>query len=247
MRKLTIVDALKLEHNEAVPSISGTIEKVWDYKTGEGEYGPWSFQNFTMKDGTGKIKCVLSNREEVTPSRAEGRNVFMQCIESKKHGLTGLKIEDKAFKSKDGSSVKEKALKITGSAEVIFVQDDPNIVEDRTKKIADDSCSIHPEPTAVQRYSGLSDAKKSINQHANLYLQCYMTVETMIVPEVKRLTGRDLDSAQKQAASSSLFITADRKGMAVFFPDYSPTSMQAKSMGEKHLEEGGEDSDSLPY
>lgn len=240
MRKLTISDALNLGHNEAVPSISGTIEKVYDYKTGEGEFGPWSFQNFQMTDGTGKVKCVLSNRDEITTERYQGQNVFMQCIESKKHGLTGLKMEEKTFKSKEGKEVHEKVLKITGSADFIVALDTPQAVEDRTKKMADDSCAVRPETTIVQRNGGLSEAKKSINQHANLYLQCYMTVETMIVPEVKRLTGRDLDSAQKQAASSSLFITADRKGMAVFFPDYSPTSMQAQSTTQ-------EAADDLPY
>jgi len=81
--------------------VEGVIENVYDRSTGEGEFGEWSLQNIMLADSTGKIKCVLKNRDELGKA-CEGKYVkFSSNFNEKANKKVGVKIALNVYKGKE--------------------------------------------------------------------------------------------------------------------------------------------------
>jgi len=88
MRTLTIEQINELEHGEIIPSFQGRITKVFDQKTGEGNYGPWHLQ--TMMVGEGQHEISVTWTGEDTFNDWEGALVAFECSENKQGKLVGI-------------------------------------------------------------------------------------------------------------------------------------------------------------
>lgn len=112
------------EDADNVKCIKGTITKLFDAKKGQGDSGDWEYQNGEFKDENGdSIKICFSKCSQ--PKGARGRPVVITSIKSEQHGWLGIKVEDKSYE-KDGEPVKERTLKITPSAEIVFKGEAPS-------------------------------------------------------------------------------------------------------------------------
>jgi hypothetical protein len=58
MQTLTIADIEQLSNGEIVPRFCGTVAKVYEQKSGPGQFGPWFLQNMVVTDGTGEITAT---------------------------------------------------------------------------------------------------------------------------------------------------------------------------------------------
>lgn len=68
------------KHGDALASVSGMLENVWERKTGVTKGRPWSIQNLMLKDATGTIKVTLFGRKECS-SNMEGKQVeLLNCL-----------------------------------------------------------------------------------------------------------------------------------------------------------------------
>lgn len=112
----TIADVLDMrrphDEGDVIGSISGKIKKVWDYRTGQGKHGDWSFQNLELVDGRDSIKIVLKDREELSARDWEGLNVIISSTDGK-NGWTGVKAKDDEYKGKVN-----RICWVTGSADI---------------------------------------------------------------------------------------------------------------------------------
>lgn len=100
----TVADVLDLrlrepEEGDVIGSVSGRIQKVWDWKDGDGKYGRYSFQNIELVDGRDTIKVVLKDRDELNERDWKGAQVIISSTEGKK-GYTGVKAKDDVYKGK---------------------------------------------------------------------------------------------------------------------------------------------------
>lgn len=77
------------------PSVTVTIEKVFPYKSGESDNGPWSFQD--IQGSGGKLK--LKNFPEFPQARV-GQTVTIKANQTKQHGLTGMKVAHEQYQGK---------------------------------------------------------------------------------------------------------------------------------------------------
>lgn len=77
------------------PSATVKIKKVWEYKSGIGENGSWSFQTVEVEGG----RLNLKNLAEFPKSR-EGQTVILRANQSKQHGLTGIKVNHREYNGK---------------------------------------------------------------------------------------------------------------------------------------------------
>jgi hypothetical protein len=77
------------------PAVTVTIEKVYPYKSGTNENGPWSFQEIKTNSGSLKLK----NLPEFPESRV-GQTVTIRANHSQQHGLTGLKVAHEQYNGK---------------------------------------------------------------------------------------------------------------------------------------------------
>lgn len=115
-KEMTIADVLDLRRlpsdGEVIGSIAGKIKKVWEYKTGSGDHGEWSFQNIELVDGRDSIKVVLKDREELNDRDWTGVQVIISSTEGKK-GWNGVKAKDDEYKGKT-----TRIAWVTGSADI---------------------------------------------------------------------------------------------------------------------------------
>lgn len=77
------------------PQVTVQIKKVWDYKSGVGENGSWSFQSVDVEGG----RLNLKNLQEF-PQAREGQTVTLRANQSKQHGLTGIKVNHREYNGK---------------------------------------------------------------------------------------------------------------------------------------------------
>jgi hypothetical protein len=79
------------------PAVTVTIEKVFAYKSGESDQGPWSFQDIQVTGG-GKLK--LKGLMHEFPASRVGQTVTIRANQSKTHGLTGMKVAHEQYQGK---------------------------------------------------------------------------------------------------------------------------------------------------
>lgn len=94
---MDLAEIMKMPEGFTPPDVTVTVDKVFAYKSGEGENGPWSFQDVQVKGG-GKLKLKGLMRE--FPSDRVGQTVTIRANQSKQHGLTGLKVAHEEYQNK---------------------------------------------------------------------------------------------------------------------------------------------------
>jgi hypothetical protein len=77
------------------PEVTVKIEKVYEYKSGESDRGPWSFQDLQVSGGRLKLKGLPE-----FPKMREGMTVTLKANSSKQHGLTGMKVNHEEYQGK---------------------------------------------------------------------------------------------------------------------------------------------------
>lgn len=93
---MELAEILKQPEGFTPPSVTVKIEKVFAYKSGESDNGPWSFQDIQVAGGKLKLKGLL--RE--FPSSRVGQTVTIHANQSKQHGLTGMKVAHEEYQNK---------------------------------------------------------------------------------------------------------------------------------------------------
>jgi hypothetical protein len=78
------------------PAVTVKIEKVFPFKSGDGDNGPWSFQAVKVSGG-GELK--LKNLDPFPEDRI-GETVTLRAFSSPKHGLTGMKVAHEQYQGK---------------------------------------------------------------------------------------------------------------------------------------------------
>jgi hypothetical protein len=92
---MELAEVLKQPEGFTPPAVTVTIEKVYAYKSGQSDNGPWSFQDVQVKGG-GKLK--LKNLPEF-PANRIGQTVTLRAKQSQQHGLTGLKVSHEEYQN----------------------------------------------------------------------------------------------------------------------------------------------------
>lgn len=93
---MNLAEVLQQPEGFTPPAVTVKIEKVYPYKSGESENGPWSFQDVQVIGG-GKLK--LKGLPEFPESRV-GQTVTITANQSKQHGLTGMKVAHEKYQNK---------------------------------------------------------------------------------------------------------------------------------------------------
>lgn len=93
---MQLSEILKQPDGFTPPDVTVKIEKVYDYKSGESENGPWSFQDVQVTGGRLKLKGIKYE----FPKDREGMTVTLRAHSSSQHGLTGLKVLHEEYQGK---------------------------------------------------------------------------------------------------------------------------------------------------
>lgn len=115
-----ILDKSEVADGDIIRCIRGKITGLYKANKGEGQSGPYEYQNGEMTDEAGtKIKVSFSNNTQ--PESAKGKTVTITSSKSEQHGWQGIKVVDSEYESKKTKeTVKERVLRITATAKIEF-------------------------------------------------------------------------------------------------------------------------------
>lgn len=191
-----------------VSRIEAKVTGVFDRKTGEGQYGPWSLQNGTIEDETGKMKVVFKQ----LPSQESlvGKTMAFKSMEGK-HGLKGVEVKANEYKGKTTLELHvSKAALIVENGEESSV----SMVTPSTRMPQNEPPMASEAPIRHEdRKLGIATAKNRLTQLAGLYDLCWETVGHMKVYEDTE-GGMELH----KDVATTLFIQASREGLACKMP-----------------------------
>lgn len=94
---MDLQEILAMPEGFTPPSVTVKIEKVFAYKSGDSEKGPWSFQDIQVVGGH-KLKLKGLGRE--FPAERVGQTVTIRANSSPQHGLTGMKVVHENYQNK---------------------------------------------------------------------------------------------------------------------------------------------------
>ena len=207
---LTILN--HLVDGNSIPMIKAKLIQIYEGKSGTNANGEWSIQNGTLDDGTVQIPVQFMNRDAV-PLNWKGRDLILTSYSGGKNGMTGLKAFDDTYKQPHTRKVK-----VTSTADIVFAE------QGQQQQPADNDGGHQsepqnqgqqeqPPPPVKKKASPLTEVKKTLVQIANLHVLCRISMERVEAPLLKEITGRTMGEGEMQAATSSIFIKADRLGL----------------------------------
>lgn len=110
----SIADVLEMDDGFPIGAFTAKVTQQYGRKSGDGDNGPWSFENIVVKDKAGEtIKIVFKNRDPI--GKVVGKEIKAVCYAGTK-GPSGVYAADNEFKGKISREIK-----ITPTAEVTFV------------------------------------------------------------------------------------------------------------------------------
>lgn len=193
MKVAQIKDLPNLADGTVIGQMTVNVKAVFPPKTGEGKYGPWRVQSCILQDGTGEVRASFWIPDDMKP--LTGQTITLKSQPGKK-GLSGLSVA--YSKHSDANE-----LKVTEQA-AILDQASEFVVKDKFP-------SGGSAPAPIQTVSSVEDAKRVIFANAKLYVECCKAA-AWISSQVEQMS-----EAHLQAATSSLFISAERAGLAKLF------------------------------
>jgi hypothetical protein len=100
---MTIAEVKNLQDKQMITQVSGRVTRVGSVRTGEGNYGPWTAQDFDLEDATGKIKVTAWDHPALTGFM--GKVVVLTPTRSDK-GWNGLTAVDNNYQGNVTKQIK---------------------------------------------------------------------------------------------------------------------------------------------
>lgn len=195
MRELTIAQCKELEKGEPIPSFRGRITKVYEQKSGTGNYGPWTMQNMIVEDSTGHVQVTWGGPDDL--SDLEGEIRLFESSQSDKHGLTGIKWDVRTSNGKTYSGIK-----LTESCKIKPVNG--TISKEEQEQDAE---RMFPTPE-TKSSNGLQETREHLMRTANLHVLCTKAVNNVVAGAIPPIAQT---AEFFQAAVASLFIEASSR------------------------------------
>jgi hypothetical protein len=198
MKVAQIKDLAQLADGTTIGEMRVGVKKVFPPRTGKGKFGDWRVQNAMLEDGTGEVRAAFWIKDPIDD--LQGQTIVIKSQAGKK-GLAGLAVQYSNHTSSN-------ELKVTDQAAIV------DSVGEKLAEVGPSAQAARiPSRPSIHHASinSPSDAKKFIFQGAQLMVEAIKASHW--VGEQVKLTPEQL-----QSVASSLFISADRAGLARVFP-----------------------------
>lgn len=202
MKVAKIADVQNLADGSVIGEMAVTVKKVFPPRTGKNKFGKdWTSYNVILEDSTGEVRATFW---DVPVADLERQQITIKSSAGKK-GLAGISV-----KYSDYSKANE--LSINSSA-AIFDQPGQKL----TQIARAESQALVQRSAPVGGIKTKAEARVQIFNTAKLYLECIKAAEW--------LKGEhEMTAEQFQACTSSLFISADKSGLAACFHEEKPAA-----------------------
>jgi hypothetical protein len=193
MKVAKVQDIANLADGSVIGEMRVQIKAAFPPKVGEGKYGPWRVQSCIVKDATGELRASFWVQDDI--QKLVGQTVTLKSQASTK-GLQGLNVQYSKHSDANELKVTDKAAIIddAGAAVASYVSQAQSSVK---------AAPVATNPTA---------ARKRLFQQAQLYVECIKAAG--FIREQIKITDDHF-----QAVVASMYISADKAGLASCFPD----------------------------
>lgn len=210
-----------------IPRVEVRITKVYERKTGKGQYGEWSLQNGEVEDSTGRMKVLFKQ----LPSQAhlQGKTMIFKSMEGK-HGLKGVEVKKNEYNGKTTLElhVSNAALIVGNGEETITEPVETTRMPQIEPQMASEAPINHD-----QRKLGLGVAKNRYTQFGGLFDIAWKTAKG--TEYFKYLQDLQLTSFEREdlimRLSMNFAIQGEREGLA----DKMPVRTLSKFYNEEEV------------
>ena len=195
-----------------IPNLSATAKVVFQRKTGDGQYGPWSVQGVVLADETGdEIQASCWGFDDLSYIKGQAVAVASTGKNHKTGKTQGVELVE--GKGKDGTARLE--LKV-GHKSGGFIGGSAPSPESTKPMASQTAIPAIPSHSAPQPVSGASFDDRMAKM-ATLYKHCLFYAQTA-------LNGSKLtDPESLRNVATSLFIEANKSGLGANPPAFSST------------------------
>lgn len=220
-KTITIKEANSFPEGTPIPRITGKVTHIFDRKTGEGDFGPYSSQSGVIEDGGDNILFTVWNKPEI-PHDYKNRVVIFRAGSGKKPSMT-LKSDFKD-PSKRTLNVTKSCIMLTEDEETDDIPMDypPKLSEalEKNKPCLDEALNnfakSKPDPKEV-----VQSVKKRVMQYANLRSITDDAAAFLYQDQSTGMVERGIIEKIKDV-SSCFFIQGIREGLHLKLPDTKP-------------------------
>jgi hypothetical protein len=195
-----LLDKEEFPAGAVVMAVAGEITGLFKIRKGTGSSGDYEYQNGKLKDATGEIEVCFSKCSQ--PDSAKGKKVTITS-KTTNHGFQGIKIEDDSYE-KDGETKHKRILKITPSADIVFVGGAPT-------GSTQSGGQAGPAQSGGGQTSGFD-----LSKHPLVIVDDIAALHSVIVDVVSSQYEKSSE-ALRQSYTATLFIEACKTGCAVDF------------------------------
>lgn len=190
------------ENGQQIPSFQGKIKKVFDAKTGVGDYGPWSLQNIILQDEHANEITVTWTGDDPWRTDQEGTSWLFESGHDKKDQLCGLKKE---VRTKGGK--RYESVKVDNRSKIKRIDAQPMVHGTTGSSDWPEAPLGEPESPVPSQKSddGVLEAKIHLMKACNLYNLCIDAVVATICPHVP---DEQRTNEQFQSTLASIWIEA---------------------------------------
>jgi hypothetical protein len=184
-----------------IPSVTGTLERVYPPKSGEGQYGPWKLQSFVLSDGEDKIKGTLFDGADISDLQGKQVTLVASGTNGKTKRKQGVEVVANKQDQTPELSVKHKQGGIvSGEANPAHLRGTPAANAPASAVSSPKAAFSSPVPT--------EDPLQALNRLASFWLACWVKSADII----------GLTTEVRQSMTSCLFIEGNKQGLAKAWP-----------------------------
>ncbi len=187
-----------------IPSVTGTLERVYPPKSGEGQYGPWKLQSFVLSDGEDKIKGTLFDGGDISDLQGKQVTLVASGTNGKTKRKQGVEVVANKQDQTPELSVKHKQGGIvSGEANPAHLRGTPENAAANAPASA-----ISSPKAAFSAPAPTEDPIQSLNRLASFWMACW----------AKSAGFEGLTNENRQSMTSCLFIEGNKQGLAKAWP-----------------------------
>lgn len=226
MKVAKIADIQNLADGSVIGEMSVVVKAVFPPRTGTNKKTgtEWKATNTVLQDATGEIRATFWDMDVAD---LKNQRITIKSSAGKK-GLAGLAVKFSDYANANELSISDKA-SITTDA-------DGKVAEIRSVKAPSGGSFVSASPS---RGVDKTTARKIIFNNAKLYVECVKSVG-WISSQVEQMS-----EAHFQAAVASMFISAERAGLASAFAEEEAVKEEPKAPEPKT--EADDDDDDIKW
>jgi hypothetical protein len=204
-----------LNQKDIIPKVTGKITKLWEKREKEGNYGPYTIQSGEIEIDGALYGLTFWDCPQ-NPELLKGKDVTISSTKGK-NGLGGVELGHESYTSKDGSKVDRDTISVKKQAKVALAGE-----------AQQGAPANPPASTQTTTFSQVVQMAKDPVEAIEGIISLHLMTNDLVRSAYKK---KEYDEETLRSYVSSIFIEANRKGIAILPKKDEPAELDTKNWG----------------